>query len=305
MTVELRDLKWAIIASQHRSLRQAASSLTIRQSTLSRRLRDLEYRLGAVLFERTNGGTKPTKAGREFLETARRIVEETDAALVRLKARCRGDSGQLTIGVYASFSTGNLRATLMEHRRRFPDVETYTVDGARDRLLSELSANAIDVAIMSACSPCWDDRTLPLWSERVIVALPDHHPLSSCAMIHWSDLSNERLLIPQRGPGQELEKVLVAKLHYLDPQSILHQDVGLDRLLSLVGAGYGLLPVLEGATGAQYDGVVYREIHDDSGPTRLNFIACWRQTNSNPTLGPFLGMLRERYPDLSAPPASV
>jgi hypothetical protein len=32
--------------------------LNIRQSTLRRRLRDLEYRLGANLFERTNGGTR-------------------------------------------------------------------------------------------------------------------------------------------------------------------------------------------------------------------------------------------------------
>lgn len=298
MNVELRDLRWAIIASQHRSLRNAASSLNIRQSTLSRRLSDLEYRLEATLFERTNGGTKPTKAGQEFLEIARRIIEETDAALVRLKACCKGDSGQLTIGVSASFSTGNLRATLMEHRRRFPDVETRTVDGARDRLLSELNANAIDVAIMTTCSPCWDDRMLQLWSERVIVALPEHHPLSSSAAVPWPKLANERLLIPLRGPGPELEKVLITRLHHLEPQSVLRQDVGLDRLLSLVSAGYGLLLVLEGATGAHYDGVVYREIHDDNGPTRLNFIACWLQRNSNPTLGPFLGMLRERYPDL-------
>jgi DNA-binding transcriptional LysR family regulator len=45
MSVEFRDLRWAIIRSQHRSLRQAAMALNIRQSTLSRRLRDMERRL--------------------------------------------------------------------------------------------------------------------------------------------------------------------------------------------------------------------------------------------------------------------
>jgi DNA-binding transcriptional LysR family regulator len=85
MTVELRDLRWAIVASQHRSLRQAAEALNIRQSTLSRGLRDLEYRLGATLFERTNGGTRPTIEGREFLDAARHIVEETEAITARLK----------------------------------------------------------------------------------------------------------------------------------------------------------------------------------------------------------------------------
>ncbi|WOJ88431.1 LysR family transcriptional regulator [Methylocapsa polymorpha] len=59
MSVELRDLKWAIIAARHRSLRQAAETLNVRQSTLSRRLRDLELEVDASLFERSNGGTRP------------------------------------------------------------------------------------------------------------------------------------------------------------------------------------------------------------------------------------------------------
>ena len=50
MLVDLRDLRWTIIASQHRSLRQTAQALNVRQSTLSRRLTEIEVRLGAQLF---------------------------------------------------------------------------------------------------------------------------------------------------------------------------------------------------------------------------------------------------------------
>jgi DNA-binding transcriptional LysR family regulator len=80
-------MRWAITAAQYRSLRQAAEALNIRQSTLSRGLRQLEHELGAVLFERTNGGTRPTPEGHEFLEAARRIVEETEGLAARLKTR--------------------------------------------------------------------------------------------------------------------------------------------------------------------------------------------------------------------------
>lgn len=299
MAVELQDLRWAITASQHRSLRQAAERLNIRQSTLSRRLSDLEDRLGTVLFERTNGGTRPTAAGRDFLETARRIIDEMDTAFSRLKTCSHGASGRLTIGIHASLSTGNLRATLIEHRRRFPDVEIYAVDGPSRHLISDLASDVIDVAIVITGSTSWDDRSLPLWSERVIVALPEQHPLSSQKAIQWDELANERLLLPQRGPGPEFHKLLTAKLGWSKLCGILYQDVGLDRLLTLVGAECGSLLALEGATGAAYPGVAYREIHDGEGPTRLHFTAYWRQTNGNPTLGPFLDLLRERYPDLS------
>lgn len=80
MTVELQEMRWAVTVSQHRSLRRAAETLHVRQSTLSRRRQDLEHRLGAKLFERTNGGTRPTVAELEFFELARRILEDTDAA---------------------------------------------------------------------------------------------------------------------------------------------------------------------------------------------------------------------------------
>jgi DNA-binding transcriptional LysR family regulator len=299
MDVGLRDLRWAVISAQHRSLRKAAESLSVRQSTLSRTLRSLENRVGAELFERTNGGTRPTPIGQEFLEAARNIIAETDAAIARLKAMSHGQAGRLTIGVYVSLAAGNLRATLAEYHKRFPEVDIHTIDGAQDRLLSDLTASIVDVAFMTTYCPGWGDRKLPLWGERVIAALPDGHPLCLKPAIRWADLAGQPLLVKQRGPGPEMQKLIAAKLDSFGPPRLLHQDVSFDRLMSLAGAGIGICLMLEGATGARYDGVVYREIHGHDGPTRINFAAYWREANKNPTLGPFLDILRERYPDLS------
>lgn len=139
--------------------------------------------------------------GREFLETARRIVEETDAAFARLKAMSSGQAGRLTIGVYVSLATGNLRATLAEYHRRFPEVDVLTVDGAHDRLLCNMITGSVDVAIMTTHHPGWDVRKLPLWSERVIAALPEGHPLADRSLLHWTDLAGQSLLVQQRGAG--------------------------------------------------------------------------------------------------------
>lgn len=300
MSVEFRDLRWAIAASQHRSLRQAAETLKIKQSTLSRCLQNLEYKLGGTLFERTNGGTRPTIEGQEFLDAARRIVVETETIAARLKTRSRGESGRLTIGIHTSLSAGNLRATLLDHRQRFPDVDTHLVDGSSDHLISDLASSTIDVAIVAEPNPRWSDSSLLVWSERVVAALPENHPLTGHDVVHWGELRREPLLSSQRGPGPEFLKLLISRMGGSDPCPLLRHNVGLDRLLTLVGAGWGILLVLESATGVTYPGVTFREVYDAEGPTRLSFRACWRQTNSNPSLRPFLDLLRERYPDLSA-----
>ena len=299
MPIELQDLRWAITATQHRSLRQAAETLNIRQSTLSRRLRSLESMLGVQLFQRTNGGTRPTIEGLEFLDAARRIIGEAETITARLKSRSRGESGSLTIGIHTSLSAGNLRATLIEYRKRFPDVEAHLVDGSSDQLMTDLASSAADIAFVAEGHTRWDGRSLPVWSERVVVALPEDHPLSRRETIHWADLKAEILLVPLRGPGPEFLKLLANKLGCQDAGRLNRHEVSLDRLLTMVGAGWGILVALEGATGATYPGVTFREIHESDVPTRLNFWAYWRQTNSNPSLRPFLDMLRERYPDLS------
>jgi DNA-binding transcriptional LysR family regulator len=199
-----------------------------------------------------------------------------------------------------------MHTTLVEYHRRFPDVDVRTVDGSHERLLCALAGNAVDVAIMTGQATAWDGRVLPLWSERVIVAFPEHHALGQNPRIRWADLANEKFLVPQQGPGPELEGLLTAKLrHAVGSQHIVHQDASLDRLLSLVSANYGTLLMFEGATGGRYEGVVYREVWDDDGPTQVKFMACWRDANSNPALGSFLAMLREHYPDFSAEPPAT
>ncbi|WP_413466452.1 LysR substrate-binding domain-containing protein [Mesorhizobium sp. B4-1-4] len=80
----------------------------------------------------------------------------------RLTARPRGQSGQLTVGVHASLSAGNFRATLMEHWRRFPDIELRMVDGSSDRLISALAGPAIDIAFVTEENPRWTDKSLPV-----------------------------------------------------------------------------------------------------------------------------------------------
>lgn len=300
MTVELRDLRWAVVASQHRSLRQAAQALNIRQSTLSRRLRFIEDRLGAELFLRSNGGTHPTVAGLEFLDVARRILEEASAAFQKLKARSRGETGQLSIGIYASLTTGNMHATLAEHHRRYPEVDIHIVDGSHDRLCGALTAKSIDIAIMTRSLSSWDDGCLLLWSERVVAAIPDGHPLCRRATVEWPELAEERILLTSQCAGPELEHLLTTKSRSVRNRRPLYQEAGVDRLLSLVSTGHGISLVLEGATGIRYEGVAYREVHENGEPTRLPFFAYWQRECTNPAGPPFLEMLRERYPDLSA-----
>ncbi|MCA1360984.1 hypothetical protein I6F14_09295 [Bradyrhizobium sp. IC3069] len=157
-------------------------------------------------------------------------------------------------GVHTSLLAGNLRATLLEHRRRFPDFDSHLVDRARVQLISDLISPAIDIAFVAEPNPIGLERTR-------CPRCPENHPFRAHNVVHWGELRIETLLLPRHGAGSEFYKLLISKLGSTDACLGLRDDVALDRLLTLVGAGWGALLALGGATAAAYPGVSFRQAH--------------------------------------------
>ncbi|MFT6606015.1 MAG: DNA-binding transcriptional LysR family regulator [Halocynthiibacter sp.] len=77
---------------------KAAEILNVSQSPLSRRLRDFEAELGIALFARSGRGLALTKAGRQLVPEAQRLISAAQAFQRRAEAIANGAHGQLRIG---------------------------------------------------------------------------------------------------------------------------------------------------------------------------------------------------------------
>lgn len=300
MAFDLRQLRYALAAAEYRSFRRAADVLRVKESTLSRRIRGMEERLGTVLFERSRAGVRPTVAGADFLRTARRVIDDVDAMTGRARSSGRGEAGRLTVGFYTSLSAGNLRATLVAFQERFPLVQIHMVEGARHRLLAGLKNGSIDVAIVTGDPTPRAGPAMALWSERIIVALPESHPLAVNDIVHWTDVKGETFLLACYDPGPDVHDLLISKLAAPGERpNVVQHDVSRETIKSLVGAGFGVSLLCEACIGANYAGVAYREAQDGNGPSRIGYTALWDADNDNPVLRVFLKLLEERYPALS------
>lgn len=302
--IDLQQLRLAIAASDYGSFRRAAEALSVKHTALSRSIGQLEHLVGTSLFERSSGGTRPTLAGRAVLRIARLILEQLDTLVEVGRSSGRGESGHLTIGFCTSISTGNLRATLGEFKKRLPQIELATTERSRLRLTTALRSGTVDVVVSPGRLLSKDTRSLPLWSERILISLPQDHALSAREVLFWTDLRHETILLSQYDPGQELEDLLISKLVLPDDRPrIERHDVSRGIIKSLTSMGIGLGLVMESDIGANLAGLVYRELLDGTGPSRIDFYAHWRHDNENPALRRFLDLLEERYP--SPAPASV
>ena len=96
--MELRHLRYFLAVAEELNFRRAAERLHISQPPLSVTIRDLEERLGAQLFDRTQKQIFLTDAGRLFLQHAQQLMEQVGAAQSAVSRLVRGEAGVVRLG---------------------------------------------------------------------------------------------------------------------------------------------------------------------------------------------------------------
>jgi len=297
LSIDLRQLRFAVTAADTASFLRAAKQLNVKQSTLSKKVSALEHRLGIVLFERSTRGVAPTDAGRAFLAVARRIVTDVDNLQTTAKAVRYGEVGRLMIGFSSSLSAGNLRLLLGDVLEHFPDIQLDALETGPDRMLSGLQSRIIDVAIHPGQMEETGLKKRPLWSERLMVALPSNHRLINQDTIFWTDLRKCVFVLPATCTGPRITEVIRQRLGGQGLKaSIITQETGSEAIAAMVPYGKFITIVPESATGAARSDIAFREICEPTGVAHLDFSAWWREDNDNPALTRFFKLVDERYP---------
>jgi DNA-binding transcriptional LysR family regulator len=294
--VDLRHLRYIVASARNGSFSAAAHELNVRQPVVSKRIKEVEDELGVALFDRSTAGARLTAAGEDFVVHARRIVEDIERLAQRAKARGAGRLGCVVVGFYKSLSSGAFRASLRDFRKQYSEIEVELIESPFIDLSAGVISGAIDIAIiLGDAGKCEVLDSFALWSERLVVALPEDHPLADKQVIYWPELKSERFLISHHDPGPDIRMVLLRHLAApSDHPNIITRRLSRESILSEVAAGQGIALQCESAVGLAGLGVVFRPLHDGNGATRLSYVACWKLDNRNPALRTFLDALKPR-----------
>jgi DNA-binding transcriptional LysR family regulator len=297
MPIEVRQLRYAVMTADAHSFSRAAATLNVKQSTLSRRVLQLEERLGVKLFERTTRGAEPTENGRVFIEQARRIVTDIDNLQATARNVSYGLQGRIAVGYCSSLLSGNLKLAFSDYLARFPDVQFDGVEAGPEKLLHGLQSRTIDVAVAPIGLDEVGLESRKLWSERLFAVLLADSRLAEQERVYWHELRREVFVVPNGGIGPILGSLVSASLTQQGYRpAIIQQDTSLESVLSMVAAKRFITIATEASQGIAWPDLQFREIYDNSGPARLEYSLYWRADNDNPALQRFFKLIEERYP---------
>jgi DNA-binding transcriptional LysR family regulator len=136
------------VLAEERNFRRAAERLGIDHSALSRRIRDLERRIGFTLFERTTREVKITEAGKLFRIENDQLLTALRRSIASARLVAEGVAGRIRIG-YMSFAAAKLLPEAIARFKRLRPNVAFELIYLRSHGQKEaLSRGEIDVGLM-------------------------------------------------------------------------------------------------------------------------------------------------------------
>nr|WP_286193596.1 LysR family transcriptional regulator [Boseongicola sp. H5] len=177
--VEVRHLRYVIAAADQGSFYRAAMALDVEQSAISRRIRDVEDRLGVSLFMRHSDGVDLTNAGQKFINHARLALKQIDLAIKLAGSAGRGEHGIIRVGLFSSLASGFIADLLKTYESSETGVHIEYLEGAPSEHIAAIRRFRIDVAFLTGQTAPAGCETEHLWIEKVFAVLSASHPLAA------------------------------------------------------------------------------------------------------------------------------
>ena len=278
---ELYQLETFLKVVETRSFTGAARLLGCSQSAVSQTIARLEEVFGGDLFVRNRGsGLALTPIGRSVEPYAIDLLATIDTQMRRAIETAQSRTGELRIGFYLGITAGPLRDGLRAFCAENPNVQFQMIEGLPGDLHRQLNDRTIDVMVASFMPRQTADtiERLPLWEERLFLALPVLHSLAGRTSLGWTDIASLKLLMRTWQGENSVYRAVISRIggRTLDCEQ---HAVSREAILAMVGLGMGAAIVFESAIVLHPD-LVFLPIRGRDASATVE--ALWPAGDSNP-----------------------
>jgi LysR family transcriptional regulator, hca operon transcriptional activator len=290
--MELRHLRYFVSVAETGNLTAAAKQkLHTTQPSLSRQIRDLEEEVGAQLLTRSARGIQLTAAGRAFLEHARLVLLQVEAASEAARRVAHPSKPCFTMGFLTGHELKWMPEALRILRDELPNIDVMVTSQYSPLLADGLSNGKIDAAFLRREKGLPDLAFRLLVKEPLLVILPSNHRLAALKSIDAKDLEGEVFVtVSKTAPVLRavIDEYLKRSGANIRPQ---HEADHLAMGMSLIAStgGVGLLPVY--AQNFLPSSVTSRPLKGDA-PT-VDLVLGFKKSNQSPVLKLLLSRLNE------------
>ena len=162
----LEAMSVIVAVAETGSFSAASRRLGTPVATVSRKVAELEARLGAELFQRSSRRMTLTDAGRTYVDACRRIIDQIDDAERQVSGEYRIPKGDLTVTTPWGLGHTHLLPIALEFLQAFPEIGLRLL--MTDRVV-DVAAENVDVAVRIGSLPESSMIATRIGSIRLVV----------------------------------------------------------------------------------------------------------------------------------------
>jgi len=253
MRFDLVTLNLVLAIAETRSITRGAAREHLALAAASKRVSDLESRLGVSLFDRRARGVEVTEAGRALVRHIRSLNASLHALESEVVEFSRGIKGHLRVVANAGAISECLPADLASFARAHPGIRVSLEDRTSAEVQSAVAEGRADVGVFVA--PGHDARlALRHYHDATLAAVvPRGHVLARRDTVPFEALMDFDIVGLHVGASVH-ELMLQAALERGRTLNARLQVRGFDAIAQLVEAGLGVA-VLPAASAARFSRV--------------------------------------------------
>jgi DNA-binding transcriptional LysR family regulator len=252
--MEMHQVRYFLALSEQLNFTRAAEVCNVTQPALTRAIKLLEGEFGGVLFHRERQNTHLTELGRMLQP---HLTEIYDAALsTKRLAQSYGQMRRtpLRVGIMSTVAPDEIIDLIAAIKSRHPGIELHLCDSDALTLRKRLIEGSLELAVYALPGGEPDDRThsLPLFKERMVMAVSTSHQLAGQGRVRVAEMNNENYIHRNNCEFAGYADAILAEQGVsCNPSYWSDRD---DWTLAMVaaGLGFGFMP----ANSAKHPGVV-------------------------------------------------
>ncbi|NRR22438.1 LysR family transcriptional regulator [Brevibacillus sp. MS2.2] len=234
--MELLQLQYFLTVARMEHMTEAARSLHVTQSSLSKTIQRLEEDLGVPLFDRTGRKLRLNEFGSKFLSRVERALFELEQGKLELRDLSNPEHGTLELAVTTASTLPNI---LRAFRKKRPDIQFHVQMLSTKEMITLLHRGEVDFCLSSP--PIQDDdiECQIVFIDPILVAVPRGHRLADRSMVSLTELKDESFVGVKRGYGTRDFVDAICKSVGFAPTYVYEGDEPA-RLIQLVEAEIGI-----------------------------------------------------------------
>lgn len=194
--MDIQSLEEFITLAEKKNFLEAAESLHISQSSLSKHIKKLEDELGVPLFHRTTRTVFLGEFGQLLLPYAKKIVELNYDFTAAINNKMHRDSGNIILGSIPSMSQHNITDLIAGFLKENPNISLQTIEGDSTFINELLLEGKCDIAFLRSDEVSIKDFiSFPYLIDSLMAIVPADHPLAGSQSIQLSQLNGETFLL--------------------------------------------------------------------------------------------------------------